>query len=229
MGRFGPDPLSFFKAVYAAAAPWEIGAPQSAMISLIERYPPASPALDLGCASGDLAIHLALLGCEVHGVDFVERAIEQAHSKLTALPPDVANRLTFSVADAMRPSALGTTFSSIFDSGFLHLLDERESEVLVEELGNALRVGGRYYLHAFAVEFPIDNVPRALHVSNGSENDSAQSRHTSAATCTRVDGRHPRAHRCHACRASRAGFTDVACTASCDKCGTSVDPRIRDV
>ena len=162
MGRFGPDPQTFFKAVYAAAAPWEIGAPQSAMISLIERYPPASPALDLGCASGDLAIHLALLGCEVHGVDFVERAIEQANSKLTALPPDVANRLTFSVADAMRPSALGTTFSSIFDSGFLHLLDERESEVLVEELGNALRVGGRYYLHAFAVEFPIDNVPRAV-------------------------------------------------------------------
>ena len=116
VSRFGPDPRVFFDAVYQGAVPWEIGRVQPAMATLIERFTPPGPALDLGCASGDLAIHLAMLGCDVVGVDFVERAIEQANAKRSALPDDVAERVRFRVADASRPSALGR-FGSVFDSG----------------------------------------------------------------------------------------------------------------
>ena len=161
MSRFGPNPHAFFKSVYQNAAPWEIGGVQPAMASLIEQFPPRDPVLDLGCASGDLAIHLARLGHEVQGVDFVERAIEQANAKRAALPTEVAQRLSFSVADATRPSALGR-FGSAFDSGFLHLLDAQESDRFVDDLSLALVAGGRLYLHEFAVEFPIENVPRAI-------------------------------------------------------------------
>jgi SAM-dependent methyltransferase len=161
LSRFGSDPHAFFNAVYQGAAPWEIGGIQPAMAMLIERFPPLDPALDLGCASGDLAIHLARLGHEVAGVDFVESAIEQAEAKRASLPDDVARRLTFSVADATRPAALGR-FGSVFDSGFLHLLDDDETARLVEALSVALVPGGRLYLHEFAVEFPIENVPRAI-------------------------------------------------------------------
>lgn len=162
MGRFGEDPHSFFSAVYGASAPWDIGEAQPVMASLIDRFPPADPALDLGCGSGDLAIHLARLGHEVVGVDFIDSAIEQADVKRAALPPEVARLLTFRVADASRPAALGMRFGSVFDSGFLHLLDEEETDRFVDELAEALRPGGRYYLHEFAIEFPVENVPRAV-------------------------------------------------------------------
>lgn len=161
MSRFGHDPHAFFDHVYGLGAPWEIGGVQPAMAEIIDRFPPQGPALDLGCASGDLSIHLAGLGLEVLGVDFVETAIEQAEAKRAALPADVAARLTFAVADATRPSALGT-FGAIFDSGFMHLLDVAETGRLIDDLARALMPGGRLYLHEFAVEFPIDNVPRAI-------------------------------------------------------------------
>lgn len=161
MSRFGPDPQAFFGGVYEGSVPWEIGRAQPAMTALIERFPPRGPALDLGCASGDLAIHLARLGHEVLGVDFVERAIERANEKRAELPDEVAARLRFDVADAARPSALGR-FGAAFDSGFLHLLDEDAADRFAADLAAALVPGGRAYLHEFAVEFPVANVPRAV-------------------------------------------------------------------
>lgn len=161
MSRFGLDPRAFFEAVYRGGAPWEIGGVQPAMAALIGRFPPRGPALDLGCGSGDLAIHLARLGCQVVGVDFVERAIEQANAKRSALAGELAERLRFAVADASRPSSLGR-FRAVFDSGFLHLLDPEASDRFAEHLGRTVETGGRLYLHEFAVEFPVESVPRAV-------------------------------------------------------------------
>lgn len=161
MSRFGPDPQAFFDAVYGGDVPWEIGGVQPAMAALIERFPPRGPALDLGCATGDLTIHLARLGVEALGVDFVARAIESANAKRSALPDAIAGRARFAVGDASRPSAHGR-FASVFDSGFLHLLDDEASDRWARDLAVALEVGGRVYLHEFAIEFPVPNVPRAV-------------------------------------------------------------------
>lgn len=162
MGRFGVDPLAFFEAVYAEPAPWDIGEVQPAMAVLLADFPPAGPVLDVGCGSGDLAIHLARSGLPVLGVDFVGEAIDRALAKRDALPPEVAERLHFRVADALRPSRLGPTFGAVVDSGFFHLFTPEECDSYVEDLARALRPGGRLYLHEFAVEFPIPNVPRAV-------------------------------------------------------------------
>lgn len=162
MGRFGDDPLAFFGTVYSGTAPWEVGRPQPAMAQLLEDFPPRGIVLDLGSATGDLAIHLARSGHRVIGIEFVESAVVQAREKASGLPPQVAELLSFRVADATRPSALGVKFGAVVDSGFLHLLDPDETDRFVEDLGLALSSGGRYYLHEFAVEFPIDNVPRAI-------------------------------------------------------------------
>lgn len=162
MGRFGDDPLAFFRAVYGATAPWEIGHAQPAMIALLADFPPSGTVLDLGSATGDLAIHLARAGHAVVGVEFVESAVAQAREKASQLAPEVAELLTFVVGDATRPSALGIQFGAVVDSGFLHLLDPDETDGFVGDLGRALQSGGRYYMHAFAIEFPIDNVPRAI-------------------------------------------------------------------
>jgi SAM-dependent methyltransferase len=162
MSRFGSDPLAFFETVYREPAPWDIGGPQPDMSGLLAEYPPEGPVLDVGCGSGDLSIHLAKSGVDTLGIDFVEEAIAQSRSKRAALPPDVAGRLDFRVADALRPSLLGQTFGAVVDSGFYHLFDLDPCEQYVDDLALVLRPGGRLYLHEFAVTFPIPNVPRQV-------------------------------------------------------------------
>ena len=162
MSRFGSNPLEFFDSVYRGEAPWDVGGPQPALASLLADHPPMTPVLDVGCGSGDLAIHLAESGFEVVGVDFVEEPIAQAREKAARLPAEVAGRLRFEVADALHPSRLGERFGAVVDSGFYHLFDPRESQGFVDELAMTLLPGGRYYLLAFAVEFPVENVPRAV-------------------------------------------------------------------
>lgn len=162
MGRFGDDPLGFFGQVYTDIAPWEVGGAQPDMARLLDAHPPADPILDLGSATGDLAIALAEQGHEVVGLEFVQSAVDRAREKASTLPPEVRSLLDFRVGDATRPSSLGVRFASVLDSGFMHLLDAAETDEFVADLREAIAPGGRYYLHEFAVEFPIENVPRAI-------------------------------------------------------------------
>src|SRR5688572_29135964 len=99
MTRFGANPQAFFASVYTGVAPWDTGAAQPAMTALLAEFPPAGPALDLGCDSGDLAIHLASSGVDTLGIDFVDAAIELARAN-TAEHAALAGSLEFRVADA---------------------------------------------------------------------------------------------------------------------------------
>ena len=162
MSRFGEDPLAFFDSVYRDVAPWDVGGPQPALVGMFADFPPAGPVLDVGCGSGDLAIALARTGLDVVGLDFVEAAIVGARDKAAALPAEVARRLDFQVGDALRPSLLQRQFGAVVDSGFYHLFDADECARFSGELAATLRPGGRYYLLAFAVEFPVANTPRGI-------------------------------------------------------------------
>jgi SAM-dependent methyltransferase len=162
MSRFGPDPLAFFDSVYRETPPWDVGGPQPALSALLAEHPPEGPVLDVGCGSGDLAISLAQGGLPVLGIDFVAAAVEHARERAGALPPEVARLAEFQVADALRPTRLGRRFASVVDSGFYHLFDPDPCDRYADELASALLPGGRYYLLAFAVEFPIPNSPRGV-------------------------------------------------------------------
>ena len=162
VSRFGSDPLIFFNSVYQNVAPWDIGAPQPAMAALIEKCPPADPILDLGCGSGDLAIYLAKSGHQVVGIDFVEAAIKNARDKVAALPNETAQSISFQVADALKPSLLQGKFGAVFDSGFYHLFNPDQCVQLIDEVAAILKPHGCYYLHEFAIEFPIPNMPRKI-------------------------------------------------------------------
>lgn len=162
MSRFGPDPRAFFDDVYRETPPWDVGGPQPALSALLDAYPPAGPILDVGCGSGDLAISLAQRGLPVLGIDFVDTAIAQAREKISTLPPEVARFLDFRVADALQPSLLKRQFRAVVDSGFFHLFDPEQGDRFVDELASILLPGGRYYLLAFAVEFPIPHSPRQI-------------------------------------------------------------------
>jgi SAM-dependent methyltransferase len=162
MSRFGSRPNEFFRGVYEDTPPWDIGGPQPALLDVIQRIPPRGRILDVGCGSGDLAIALAEQGYSVVGIDFVPAAIDHALRKAEACSTEVRGRLDFRVTDALRPSLLGRTFGTVVDSGFFHLFDPDDGDQFVSELARTLDPGGRYYLLAFAVTFPIPNSPRAV-------------------------------------------------------------------
>ena len=71
-------------------------------------------------------------------------------------------RAPLRVADALHPSRLGTPVRAVVDSGFFHLFDPDEGDRFVAELARTLSPGGRYYLLAFAVAFPIPHSPRGV-------------------------------------------------------------------
>lgn len=158
MPRFTPG---FFDSIYRETPPWEVGKAQPALAELLDAYPPAGPALDIGCGTGDLAIELARRGLDVLGIDVVEAAIAQARDKAAALPPGAA-RAEFRVTDALRPSLLGQRFATVTDSGFYHIFESDQRDGLVDELAATLVPGGRYYLLGFATEFPMPNTPRLV-------------------------------------------------------------------
>lgn len=71
------------------------------VVSHIRRNAPgAKQILELGCGTGGHAIHLAQMGYIVHGVDLSDEMISRALLRKSALPPDVAARLSFSKGDA---------------------------------------------------------------------------------------------------------------------------------
>ncbi|HYD52865.1 MAG TPA: class I SAM-dependent methyltransferase [Gemmatimonadaceae bacterium] len=167
MHPFGPDPQAFFADVYRGPAPWDVGAAQPALETLLDALPPTGPVLDVGCGTGDLAIALARRGLPTLGVDFVPAAIAEAERRVAELPRADRERLAFRVDDALRPadlppSAWGPPFGAVVDSGFLHLFDDAARDAFVRELGDALAPGGRYYLLAFAVTFSGPNLPREV-------------------------------------------------------------------
>ena len=156
MSRFTPG---FFDSIYQETPPWDIGAAQPGLTALLDEHPPVAPVLDVGCGSGDLVIELARRGVEVLGIDVVDAAIEQARARAAAMPPEVARLAAFEVGDALHPSRLGRRFGAVVDSGFFHLFDQDHRDRFAAELADTLNPGGRYYLLAFATEFPVPNTP----------------------------------------------------------------------
>lgn len=161
MQRFGPDPRKFFASVYDTDAPWDIGGPQPALVQLISEFPLEEPVLDVGSGSGDLAIWIAKNGTKVVGLDFVPAAVALAQKRAESLPPEAASNVEFRVGDALRPSTLGQ-FGSVVDSGFYHLFEIDQCAKFAADLSGAVRPRGRYYLLAFAVDFPVPDVPRGI-------------------------------------------------------------------
>jgi len=74
----------------------------------------------------------------------------------------VASRLEFQFADALRPALLQRPFGAVVDSGFFHLFNPKVGDRFIAERAATLLPGDRYYLLAFAVEFAISNAPRAV-------------------------------------------------------------------
>lgn len=131
-------------------APWDIGGPQPAVVRLAAEGAFAGPVLDVGCGTGDNALHLASLGLSVLGVDVAETALATARAKAVDRRLDVE----FAAADAFRLDRLGRTFRTVLDSGMFHTCDADERSAYVASLASVTDHGGTVFVLCFSDDGP---------------------------------------------------------------------------
>ena len=131
-------------------APWDIGRPQPAIVRLAAQGGFAGTVLDVGCGTGDNALHLASLGLMVVGVDVAETALAIARRKAE----DRGLQVEFIVADAYRLDRLGRRFLSLLDVGMFHTCDGDERPAYVASLASVTEPGATLYVLCFSDEGP---------------------------------------------------------------------------
>ena len=163
-------PPAHFEAAYAGAPPWDIGRPQPDLASLEL----AGTVLDVGCGTGEHALHFAARGCEVLGVDAVPAAIERAQAKarargLAGAEDDGSRGLglrhppaRFEVGDALDLGALGQRFDHVIDCGLFHVFGDVDRKRYVDSLAAAVKPGGTVHLHCFSERTPGPGGPRRV-------------------------------------------------------------------
>jgi ubiquinone/menaquinone biosynthesis C-methylase UbiE len=120
-------------------APWDIGRPQPAIVGLAF----TGAVLDVGCGTGENALHIAASGLPVLGVDVAETAIALAREKAGDRGAE------FMVADALDLARLGRRFDTVLDCGLFHTFDAEERPRYVASLASVTEPGGTLYVLCF--------------------------------------------------------------------------------
>ncbi|WP_278262290.1 class I SAM-dependent methyltransferase [Nocardia sp. AG03] len=127
-------------------APWDIGAPQPAVVELIAAGAFTGDVLDLGCGTGDNAVALAAHGSRVLGVDVAEPALDIARGKAAEAGLDIE----FALADALRLDRLDRRFDTALDSALFHTFDPTEQATYAASLATVTAPGATLYLICFS-------------------------------------------------------------------------------
>jgi SAM-dependent methyltransferase len=142
--------------VAATGIPWDIAAPQPAVVEWAAdgagRF--AGAVLDIGCGTGDNAVHLASRGFAVTAVDGASGAIDLARARAAAQGASVA----FEVADAFHlPYA--ERFDTVLDCALYHCLDPSVRAAYAAELHRVTRPGARLNLLGVSDRAPEGTPP----------------------------------------------------------------------
>jgi len=138
--------------------PWDIGAPQPEIVRLEAEGRIVGDVLDLGCGTGENALHLASLGHQVVGLDGSPTAIEAARRKAAERGLDA----TFLVGDALELRRLRRRFETVIDCGLFHVFTDEERQRYVASLGEVLASGGVIHVLCFSDAEPPGYGPRRV-------------------------------------------------------------------
>ena len=131
-------------------APWDIGQPQPAIVRLASEGGFAGAVLDVGCGTGENALHLASLGLSVLGVDVAETALAIARERAD----DGGIEVEFAAADAFQLERLGRMFETVLDCGLFHTFDSDERTRYVASLASVTEHAGTLYVLCFSDDGP---------------------------------------------------------------------------
>lgn len=143
--------------IFSGPPPWNIGAPQPVIASLITAGQIQAPVLDAGCGIGDLTLALAAAGYAATGIDISTAAIDQATERAAEGDLDVR----FIQGDARNLAALGLAgpqFNTIIDCTLFHSLPLDARDDYLRGIYAAANPGGRLYLLVFTTDaLPADS------------------------------------------------------------------------
>jgi SAM-dependent methyltransferase len=137
-------------------APWDIGRPQPAVVHLASAGGISGAVLDVGCGTGENALHVASLGLSVLGVDVAETALAIAREKADARRIDDRGiEVEFAAADALQLERLGRRFQTVLDCGLFHTFDEDDERTqYAASLASVTEHDGTLYVLCFSDEGP---------------------------------------------------------------------------
>jgi SAM-dependent methyltransferase len=137
-------------------APWDIGRPQPAVVRLASAGGISGAVLDVGCGTGENALHVASLGLSVLGVDVAETALAIAREKADARRIDDRRiEVEFAAADALQLERLGRRFQTVLDCGLFHTFDEDDERTqYAASLASVTEHDGTLYVLCFSDEGP---------------------------------------------------------------------------
>jgi SAM-dependent methyltransferase len=129
---------------------WDRGAPNSALVELVEGASSSPPgrALDIGCGTGTESVYLAEHGWDVTGVDMVPRALAIARRKAAAA--GVSARFVEADATRLRDFGVGDGYTLLLDFGCFHTLPPDRRDAYVESISEAAAPGSTFLLFGFA-------------------------------------------------------------------------------
>ena len=133
--------------------PWDIGRPQPAILRLAGAGAFAGAVLDVGCGTGENALHIASLGLHVLGVDVAETALSIAREKAAVRGLDAE----FVVADALHLDRLDRLSETVLDCGLFHSFDSDERGDYVASLASVTTRGANVYVLSFSDVGPADS------------------------------------------------------------------------
>jgi SAM-dependent methyltransferase len=131
-------------------APWDIGAPQPAVVRLAADGAFTGTVLDAGCGTGENTLHIAGLGLPVLGIDVAETALAMARASAA----ERGIEAEFAAADAFRLEDLGRSFDTVLDCALFHTCDADERTRYAASLASVTKHAGTLYVLCFSDEGP---------------------------------------------------------------------------
>ena len=131
-------------------APWDVGRPQPAIVRLASAGGFTGAVLDVGCGTGENALHIGSLGLPVLGLDVAETALAMARKKAA----ERGINIEFVAADALHLERLGRSFRTVLDSGLFHTFDAGERARYAASLAAVIEHDGTLYVLCFSDHGP---------------------------------------------------------------------------